>query len=589
MNEISNKAALRFLLSYLKKYAPSIYFGLFLLILVDSIQLAIPKVIQYTMDKIGESAYSSHHVLNNALLIIGLAVLMVVFRFFWRYFIVRPSRMIEESMRNDMFNKILFLSSSYFNKSKTGDLMALFINDLNTIRMAIGMGLIGLADATFLSVMSLFFMFSINVKLTLLTVIPLPLIIFIFIKTGSFIQARYTAVQKSFDAISSHTQETFSGIRVIKGFVQETGETDHLKTLCDNYVADNIRLVKLWGILFPSITLLASLSLVFLFYFGSQLVITRELSIGQFISFSFYINLLVWPMVAIGWVFNMMQKGIASSKRVMQLFQTQSDVQVTEQSVQLPEIKGDIHFQNLSFSYTPDGKKVLEDIQLHIPQGTSIGIIGKPGSGKTTLASLICHAYPINRNCLTIDSIDINDIPLQQLRSSISYVPQDSFLFSDTIEANIGFSSINALPEELIIMAAKQAAIHDDISSFTKGYKTKIGERGITLSGGQKQRISIARALLCTSSIIILDDALSAVDIVTERIIQSNIRNVIKGKTSIIIAHRISTIQRCDKIIVLSDGKIIEQGNHEELISRDGFYTRLYELQKLKGLTNNVT
>jgi ATP-binding cassette subfamily B protein len=578
----TKQTPLGFMLSHLRKHWLSLTAGFLVLIAVDGIQLIIPRIIQRILDVVADETFTVDTVAKSALTIFGLAFLMLILRFFWRYLIVRPSRVIEQSMRNSMFEKLLRLSSSYFNKTKVGDLMALFINDLNAIRMAIGMGLIGFFDAIFLSTMSLLFMLSISPELTMYTVLPLPLIIFIFIKTSKTIQNRYTDVQTAFDSISSHTQESLSGIRVIKGFVQEKMERDRLYGACDSYVDKNIRLVKIWGILFPSITMLASSSMVLLICIGSSFVMNNKLTIGQFVSFTFYINLMVWPMIATGWVFNLMQKGIASSKRVLELLNTMSDVSDSAVKPETRVINGGIEFRNCTFRYAVDSRDVLKAVSCTIPQGGSLGIIGRPGSGKTTLVSLLCHVYKVERGQIFIDGIDISDIPLATLRMSISYVPQDSFLFSDTIAANIGFSRDGVIDTNAIERVAKIACVHDDILEFTDGYTTKIGERGITLSGGQKQRIAIARALLADSSILILDDSLSAVDPVTESKIKMNLRPEIKKKTSLIIAHRVSTIRDCDQIIVLSDGQIAEHGTHEQLVEKNGFYARLYELQSMQ-------
>jgi ATP-binding cassette subfamily B multidrug efflux pump len=577
----STHQAVKFLLSYVKKHSLSFVMGLIVLITVDSLQLVIPKIIRNILDKLG-SDFSYDFIRKGTLTIFLFAAAMILLRFFWRLFIIRPSRKIEEHLRNDMFAHLERLSAPFFNRTKTGDLMALFINDLNSIRMATGMAIIGLVDALFLSVMSIVFMVSISPRLALATIIPLPAIIIIMLKSSPFIQKRFTSVQESFDSISSQTQEAISGIRIVKSFTQEPDELNRFSDLCNNYVSKNMSLVKISGFLFPSITLLASLSLAILFLYGGQLVILQKLTIGAFISFSFYINLLVWPMMATGWVFNMFQRGIASTKRILELMNSVPDVNIIQSSIKMPSLKGDIRFSNLTFRYSPESRAVLSNVNLHIPAGSSLGIIGKPGSGKSTLASLLFHLYPVESRQIFIDGVDINEIPLSTLRSSISYVPQDSFLFSDTITENIGFGLTVKPPFEVISAAAQNASVHDDILRFTDQYNTRIGERGITLSGGQKQRIAIARALMINSSVLILDDALSAVDTATEKTIWNNMREKISGKTSIVIAHRISTVKNCDHIIVLGDGVITEQGTHGQLITRDGFYCRLHELQRVK-------
>jgi ATP-binding cassette, subfamily B, multidrug efflux pump len=583
---VSTKRAAQFLFSYIKRHAPAVFAGMLVLVAVDLCQLLIPRIVQHTVDLLGDEHFSQHTIMTNTLKIVGLAVAMVVLRFFWRMCIVGPSRRIETQIRQDMFGHLMTLSFSYFNKTKTGDLMALAINDMNAIRMAAGMGLIGLADAVFMGSMSVIFMLSTNVTLTLLTVIPLPLIILIMFRFGKIIQSRFKDVQESFGAISSRAQEAFSGIRVIKGFVQETQELDGFVKACDDYVDKNIQLVKIWGFFFPIIAFLASLSLSLLYLFGGRFVIEGRLSLGQFMSFAFYIGLLVWPMAAVGWVFNMFQRGIASAKRVIELMDARSDVTVesTDRGAAPAVGSGSIALRGLSFTYHTGERDVLRNITLDIPHGTSLGIMGKPGSGKTTLISLLFHLFPVERGKIIVDNKDINDIPLPALRSSIGYVPQDSFLFSDTIENNIAYGiEHGAFERSAVERAAHQAAIHREIMALDRGFDTRIGERGITLSGGQKQRLAIARALILGPQILILDDALSSVDAATERKIMTSLSQEIRGRTSIVIAHRVSTVMQCDSIIVLSEGEITERGTHADLVGRDGFYARLFHLQRLSA------
>ena len=579
----NSRDAISFILSFVKRHIPALAGGIAILMAVDLVQLLIPRIVQRTIDMLGEAVFSQEIVFRNAAFILSLAGAMVVMRFFWRLFIMGSARKIEKEVREEMFNHLQSLGFSYFNRTKTGHLMALMVNDVNAIRMATGPSFLAITDALFMGTLSLVFLLSINVKLTLFAVLPLPCIIFMITKYGPLIQKRFKAVQESFSSISARTQEAFSGVRVVKGYAQESYEIDEFEKQCEEYVQRNLRLIKIWGVFFPAVTLFASLSMTILYLVGGRSVIVGTLSFGEFVSFSMYLGLLIWPVIAIGWVFMMFQRGIASSKRILELMQSEPDVfdsAQTEHNLRLTSAA--ISIRHLNFSY--DGEEnVLEDISLDIPAGSTLGIMGKPGSGKSTFASLLFRLFPIEEGSIQFDGYDIAELPLATLRASMGYVPQDPFLFSDSIQNNIAYGVDGQHVErEKVQHYARMTALHDEIMEFSEGFETLVGERGVTLSGGQKQRMSIARALFIKPRILILDDALSSVDARAEGEILRNIRSEMKGRTVIYISHRVSTVMDCDTIIVLEGGKIVEQGSHGDLMQKNGYYSRLFTLQRME-------
>ncbi|MFN3411815.1 MAG: ABC transporter ATP-binding protein [Exilispira sp.] len=580
-SEIKTSTALKFLWKYLKSGIFSIITGIFFLMTADYLQIIIYRIAGNTIDNLAIENSGIKIITKNSIMILLLAILMATVRFFWRHFIIGNSRKQEKKIREDMFIKIQSLSFSFFNRTKTGDLMALLINDLSAIQRTFGFGIVIIVDIIFLGALALIAMFRIDVRLTLISISPLPLIAFIMIFFGRLIEIKFSKVQQSFSTLSAHAQESFSGIRVIKGFTQEEADFGVFYEKSCDYVNKNIDLIKIWGFFFPSINFLASLSIGIFYLFGLRDIILNRITIGQGIMFLSYLNMVVWPMIGIGFAFNMLSRGIASTKRIIVLMNSKPDFEDIKVDSNI-EIKGEIRIKDLNFSYNENGKLVLQNINLHIPANSTLGIMGKPGSGKTTLVALLFHLFRIERGKIFIDGYDINDIPLATLRKAIGYVPQDSFLFSDTITSNIALGiTEDQIDFEKIKYFAKIAAVDEDIEQFKDKYNTIVGERGITLSGGQKQRVSIARALIVNPTILILDDALSAVDSQTEKAILSHIKSEIKKRTSIIIAQRISTVKDCDQIIVLDDGKIIEHGNHQQLLKNNGFYYRMYELQRL--------
>jgi len=600
-NKKNNKKALLFIISYIKSYIPRIIPGIICLIIVDLIQIIIPKIIQRIIDLLSQENFVMSTINRYTVIIISLAISMVLIRFLWRILIVGAARRIERDLREDMFSHLQSLSFTFFNSSNTGRLMALMTNDVNAVRMAAGPTLIGLTDIFFMGVLSLIFMFRINVKLTLLVVSPLPIIVFIMIKFGPEIIRRYKIVQNSFADISKSSQDAFSGIRVIKGFSVEKEELSRFKNECEKYVDANISFVKLWGLFFPAVAFLASISLSILIFTGGKTVIVGGLTFGEFLSFSMYINLIIWPVAAIGWVFSILQRGIASASRILELMNNKTEVEELNSEIEEEKItkqltkpliynkkiidrkfRGKINYSNIWFRYSKKGDFILKDLNLSIHQGERYGIIGKPGSGKSTLLYLIFRLFPFERGSIFIDDVNIKDIPISLIRRKIAFAPQDPFLFSDTIYNNIAFG-INNLDRKDVEELAKLVLIYDEIMEFKDNFNTTIGERGVMLSGGQLQRISIARALAIDPDVLVIDDALSQVDATKEQRIMDNVLNKMSDKTVVVASNRISTLIKCDKITVIDRGKVLEEGSHKDLVKLNGYYRRIYELQKFEG------
>lgn len=573
---------------YLKKGWKKIAVGLFVLVIVDAIQLIIPKIIQRTVDNFSSPDFTRNDIVKSSLFIVLLALGIVAMRYVWRMLIIGNSFVIEKGLRENFYNHLMKLSQNFFNFSKIGDLMAYATNDLNAVRMLFGIGFIAGADIILMATASFIFMVTINLNLTLLAIIPMPLLSFMIGYFGSKLHKRFGAVQSSFSKLSGVIQESISGIRVVKAFAQEDAELSKMQEYSNDFVRENVKMAKLSGIFHPSLGVIISISMVIVLVFGGKFVIQGEISIGEFIAFFSYLGMLVWPMIAIGWIVDMYQRGSASLKRLNSIWETQPEI-VDEPGVdnKITDIKGEITFKNLFFAYNKDSEQILKNVNTHIDAGKTLAICGKTGSGKTTLIDLFCRVYNPPANTIFIDNNDIYTLPLNVLRKSIIMVPQDIFLFSDTIANNIALGNPSA-SEEMIHNAAKAAAVYNDIIEFKNGFNTIIGERGVTLSGGQKQRVAIARAILTQPDILILDDALSAVDTKTEKEILNNLIKLRKNKTNIIIAHRISAINHSDHIIVLDNGIVSEQGNHEELIKLNGLYSELYEKQKIEEKIEDV-
>ena len=568
------------LFKYTYDYRKRYLFGIVFLIIVDICQLIPPKLIGFITDNISKGTASKGLLLKYIVLIVLVAALMAVGRYVWRIFIVGSSRYVEYDIRNKFFTHLQGLSTNFYDENKTGDLMALATNDLNAVRMALGQGVIMIIDAIVLTIATIVIMLSINVRLTLLSLLPLPFVSLVSLKFGKIMHRKFTKVQEAFSKLTDMVQENFSGIRIIKSFVQEESEFQKFDVENTNNFKTNMSLIRIWGLFSPLIEFIASLGLVLLVALGGVYVIYGNISLGEFIAFNMYLANLIWPMMAIGWVINLIQRGFASLERIEKILKEKPEIFDVNTNAQAT-LKGDIVIKDLSFKYKTMEKPALCNISLTVKSGQTLGIVGRTGSSKTTLVELLLRLYNIEDGKIFINNEDINRIPLNTLRENIGFVSQDSFLFASEISENINLA-FEELDMEKITQSTKDADIYDNIMDFPMGFETIVGERGVTLSGGQKQRTSIARALIKNPDILILDDCLSAVDAKTEVKILQNLKRIMKEKTSIIISHRISAVKDADTIIVLEEGEIIQRGNHAELINEVGIYKDIYEKQLIE-------
>jgi ATP-binding cassette, subfamily B, multidrug efflux pump len=540
----------------------------------------VPLIIRDSIDSL-KCNVTSDSILRTALYVVGIAVLSGFFLFLTRRTIIVASRKIEYDLRNDFFDHLLKLHLRYFQFTPTGDLMAHATNDIGAVRNFLGPAIMYSADTIVAFILITSIMVSINPVLTGLSFIPLPFIsIFVYLIASS-VNKKYTAVQAQYSVLTAKAQESLSGIRVIKSFVREDNEIKSFEKISREYLDKNMKLVKVHSLMAPLMVLFIGISLMIIIWVGGRMVIDDTLSLGNLTAFMIYLGWLIWPMIAFGWVANMVQQSAASMKRITVILDTKPEIRDESDTVTIREMKGNINFNNISFRYKDDLPEVLKNINLNIPAGTTLAIIGNTGSGKTTTVNLVSRLFDASSGTLEIDGIDIRKIPVEVLRSNIGYVTQETFLFSTTIKENILFG-VDRFSDEDFKLAVEIAQIDKDVQTFQDKYDTVIGERGITLSGGQKQRVSIARAVLRKPTILILDDALSAVDTYTEEEILKRLTKFMQSRTSIIISHRISTVKNADLIIVLEDGKIAESGKHEDLITTQGIYAELYAKQLLE-------
>lgn len=566
---------------YFKKYFFSYLLGLSAVIIVDLLQLRIPELTGQVTDGLDQQTMGRSELMSMMLLLVVIGLGVVVFRFIWRMNVFGTARKIEYNLRNDFFGHLETLSPSFYNKQKTGDLMAYATNDLNAIRMLVGPGILMLLDTIVLTTIVITKMVqSTNIELTVLAVLPMPIIAIGSLLLGNLMRKRFKAKQEAFAYMSDIVQENISGIRVVKAFVQESLEILRFKKVNQDNYDKNMKVVRIQALVFPLAMMISGVSITITLFVGGQMAMLGEITLGEFVAFIQYIMMLIWPMIALGWFINIFSQGMASVNRFNEILSVKPDI-YDQEKLHDGELKGKIVMENLDFYYPETETPALKDISITIKEGQHIGIVGRTGSGKTTLVNLMMRLFDVPEGSLMVDDVMIKEWPLKTLRGDIGYVPQDSFLFSDTIENNIRFG-LDEASMELVTEAAINVDVHDNIIEFEDQYDTVVGERGVTLSGGQKQRISIARALIKNPKVLILDDAVSAVDTKTEERILSHLKDVRKGKTTITIAHRISTVQESDWIYVLDEGQLAEQGTHDQLVEIGGIYEAMVRKQQLE-------
>jgi len=564
--------------------------GFAFILISDIAQITVPLFLRSAIDSL-KTGISSQGLLYYSGLILLAAIVGGIFRFLIRETIIVTSREIEYDLRQDFWQHILKLPVKFFQNNSTGNIMAHATNDISAVRMYLGPAVMYSVDTTIRFAIIIGIMISIDPLLTLYTLIPLPFLSFFVYLLSKKIHKKFTKIQEKFSELTTKAQENFGGIRVIKSFVREESEIEEFKKLSNEYLHRNMDKIKIQALFMPLLFLITGISIIVVIWIGGGMVIKEQITLGDIAAFVVYLGMLIWPVIALGWVMNIIQQASASMKRLLRIFSEKEEIKDTSQTdYSLTDFNGVIEFKNVSFKYKPNLPYILKNLSLKIPQGSTLAVIGHTGAGKSTLVNLIPRLYDIDEGEILIDGRNVKEYPLKTLREKIGFVPQETFLFSDTIKNNVLYGvKPEKRSDDLLFEAARISQLDKDVELFPEKYQTMLGERGVTLSGGQKQRVSLARALAVNPKILILDDSFSAVDTNTEEQILKNLRSFMKGRTNIIISHRISTVKDADNIIVLHKGKIVEQGNHRELIALKGIYADLHYKQLLEEELKELT